>query len=404
VRTYTYTAKNTAGGELVSSDVQAENEQAAAKLLMGQGLFPITIDEQKEKGAGGSISFLNRVSTKDRVLFTRQLSTLINAGLPLIQSLRTATEQVSNKTFQEIMKKVIASVEGGSSLSAAFGEFPKVFNQIYVALVAAGETSGTLDKALERLANQQEKDAAIASKIRGALIYPFIVLGVVIAVVIFMLTTLLPQVSSLYKDLKKTLPISTRILVSISNVITHFWWLVIILLVGLGYGLMQYIKSEPGRYQWDGLKLHIPIFGPLFRKVYMARFARTLSTLLASGIPMLEGLAIVEKAVSNAVVAQAIQRIIDKVRSGKALSESILAEPSFIPLVGQMSKIGEESGALDDMLGRVASFYESEVDTAVQNLSTIIEPVLMVFLGLVVGGVIVAVLLPVYGLVGQGLN
>ena len=403
MRTYSYTAKSTASGQLVVAEVQAENEQAAAKLLMAQELFPITIEAHDNKKAG-TPSLLNRITTKDRVLFTRQLSTLINAGLPLLQSLRTVRDQLSNKNFQSIIDRVILNVEGGETLSSSFAEYPAVFNQIYISLVAAGETSGTLDKALERLANQQEKDAAIASKIRGAMIYPVIVLGVVIAVVIFMLTTLLPQVSQLYHDLHKTLPITTRILVSTANFITNFWWLVVILAVGGIYGLVQYVRTTIGREQWDSLKLRLPIFGKLFQKVYMARFARTLSSLLASGIPMLEGLEIVKKAVSNVVVADATQRIMDKVRGGKSLSEAIMAEPSFMPLVGQMTKIGEESGALDDMLARVATFFENEVDEAVANLSTIMEPVLMVVLGVIVGGVIVAVLLPVYGLVGQGLN
>ncbi len=401
--TYVYSAKN-AEGVLIKAEVQAENEQSAAKLLMSQALFPITI-ESKEAANKLPINlpFLNQVPNKERVIFTRQLSTLINAGLPLLQSIRTVSDQVVNKKLKEVLSKVIAAVEGGASLSAAFAQHPAVFNQIYVSLVAAGETSGTLDKSLARLADQQEKDAAIASKIRGALIYPVIVLFVIVAVVVFMLSTLLPQVSQLYKDLKKTLPLVTRILVSISDFVGHFWWLVAILLGGLVYALTRYVKSTQGREVWDNLKLHLPIFGVIFQKVYMARFARTTSVLLMSGIPMLETLEIVKKAVSNVIVGNAIERAMGKVKAGKSLSSSLENEDSFIPLVPQMTKIGEESGGIDDMLGRVAGFYENEVDEAVKNLSTIMEPILMVVLGVVVGGVIVAVLLPVYSLVGQGL-
>jgi type IV pilus assembly protein PilC len=400
--TYLYTAKNSDGLE-VKAEVQAENEQAAAKLLMSQALFPIDIQSKDKREQIPGLAFLDKVPVKERVVFTRQLSTLINAGLPLLQSLRTVSDQVVNKTLKEVLSKIVAAVEGGSSLSQAFASHPKVFDQIYVSLVAAGETSGTLDKSLERLANQQEKDAAIASKIRGALIYPVIVMGVIVAVVVFMLTTLLPQVDQLYKDLKKTLPIATRVLVAMSNFVQHFWWLTILMLLGLGYATKQYIHSTQGRKLLDGLKSKVPLFGPIIRKVYMARFARTLSTLLGSGIPMLESMSIVEKAVNNVVLGESIERATGKVKSGKSLSSSIEVEPMFLPLVGQMTKIGEESGSIDEMLGRVATFYENEVDDAVKNISTIIEPVLMVVLGVMVGGVIIAVLLPVYGLVGQGL-
>lgn len=399
--TYVYTAKHKETGENVRAEVQADSERSAAKLLMAQNLFPITIQAKDDGGILGKLK-VERVKARDRVIFTRQLSTLINAGLPLVQSLRTVKQQISNKALVSTIDVVIAAVEGGSALSAAFGQHPKVFNQVYIAIVAAGEASGTLDKALERLADQQEKDAAVISKVRSALIYPAIVLGVIVAVLIFMLTTVLPQVASLYKDLGKELPVMTRALVAVATFLTTFWWLTLILL-GLGvYGLINFVKTPGGRSILDKFKMVVPLFGKIIHKVYMARYSRILSTLLASGIPLLEALNVVRNAVNNVHVAASIEKQITQVKGGKALSGSIENDPNFLPLVPQMIAIGERSGAIDDMLGRVATFYENEVDEEVKNLSTTIEPALMVVLGLTVGIVIAAVLLPVYSLVGTG--
>ncbi len=401
--TFTYTARNSQTNDLVKAEVQAENQQSAAKLLIGQGLFPIEIKNKEERGFKG-LALGSGVSTNDRVVFTRQLATLINAGLPLTQSLHTAQGQMSNKTLQKIIGEITTAVEGGSTLSAAFGAHPKVFNQIYISLVAAGETSGTLDKTMDRIADQQEKDAAIVSRIRSALLYPVIVLVVILGVLVFMLTAVLPQIGGLFKDLKKTLPLQTRILIAMSNFVTHFWYLVILLLVGLFFAGRAYIGTTGGRARLDHFKMRLPVFGPLIVKVYMARFCRTLGTLMGSGVPMLEGLAIVRTAVNNVHVSESLNAAMSKVRGGTALSTALENDSNFLVLVPQMVKIGEQSGALDEMLGRAATFYENEVDTEVKNLSTTIEPALMVVLAVIIGGVIAAILLPVYGLVGTGLS
>ncbi len=401
--TFTYTAHKNETGEIVKADVQAENERAAAKLLMTQGLFPISIENKATASLFKKSGLGSHVGAKDRVIFTRQLSTLINAGLPLTQSLRTVGEQVTNKTLHAVAVEVVASVEGGTSLSQSFAAHPEIFNDIYVSLVAAGEASGSLDKSLERIANQQEKDAAILSKIRSALIYPVIVLGVIVAVLIFMLTTVLPQVGGLYKDLHKSLPFLTQALLNISNFIMHFWFLVIIACVGLVMALRNYLKTESGRSIWDSFKLNMPLFGKIFRKVYMARFSRTLGTLLQSGIPMLEAMRIVKDAVDNVHVEAVIEKAMQGVKGGKTLSSMLENnEGTFLRLVPQMIKIGEQSGAIDSMLDRVALYYENEVDEEVKNISTTIEPLMMVILGVTVGGVIAAILMPVYSLVGSG--
>jgi type IV pilus assembly protein PilC len=402
MQTFVYTAHKDDTGEIVKAEVQAENESSAAKLLTSQGLFPISIDL---KGTGGLLDKTGlggRVGTKDRIIFTRQLSTLINAGLPLTQSLRTVTDQIQNKNLHAVIVDVVTAVESGSSLSQAFSQHPKVFNDIYVSLVAAGEASGSLDKTLERIANQQEKDAAIVSKIRSALIYPVIVLGVIVAVLVFMLTTVLPQVGNLYKDLGKELPILTQILLAISSFIVNFWYITIIGAGAAVFGLKSYAQTPAGRSLFDSAKLNMPLFGKIFRKVYMARFSRTLGTMLSSGIPMLEALRIVKNAIDNVHVEAALEKSISGVKGGKALSSTLEGQETFIALVPQMIRIGEQSGAIDSMLDRVATYYEGEVDEEVKNLSTTIEPLLMVVLGVVVGGVIAAILLPVYSLVGSG--
>ncbi|HEY2004240.1 MAG TPA: type II secretion system F family protein [Candidatus Saccharimonadia bacterium] len=401
--TYIYTAHKDDTGEIIKAEVQAENERAAAKLLMSQGMFPISIDPKSEKDLLAKAGVGNRVGAKDRIIFTRQLSTLINAGLPLTQSLRTVQEQVTNKALQEVLAQVVAAVEGGTSLSEAMAAHPKVFNDIYVSLVAAGEASGSVDKTLERIANQQEKDAAILSKVRSALIYPVIVMVVIVLVLVFMLTTVLPQVGGLYKDLHQQLPALTQILLAISSFLVHWWFIALIALGALAFALRNYMQTDSGRAVFDRIKLDMPLFGMIFRKVYMARFARTLGTMLQSGIPMLEALRIVHDAIGNVHVQETLERSMQGVKGGKALSSTLEGhEDTFLRLVPQMIKIGEQSGAIDGMLDRVATYFENEVDEEVKNLSTTIEPLLMVVLGVVVGGVIAAILLPVYSLVGSG--
>lgn len=400
--TFLYTAHRNDDGQIVKAEVQAESEQAAAKLLMAQGLFPIVLKSKDDAGLLKKAGLGNRVGNKDRIIFTRQLSTLINAGLPLTQSLRTVNDQINNKRLKEVIGEVVTSVEAGTSLSESFAKHPSIFNDIYVSLVQAGEASGSLDKTLERIANQQEKDAAIVGKIRSALIYPVIVLFVIIAVLIFMLTTVLPQVAGLYSDLHKPLPLLTSILAAVSTFIFHFWWLMIIAVVAAVLALRAWSKTDSGRSVIDQFKLSVPLFGKMYHKVYMARFSRTLGTLLTSGIPMLEALRIVRNAIANVHVEVTIDKAMGQVKGGKALSTSLEGNTTFTTLVPQMIKIGEQSGAIDSMLDRVATYYENEVDEEVKNLSTTIEPLLMVVLGVVVGGVIAAILLPVYSLVGSG--
>lgn len=398
---FDYTAKDKSSNKQVHSTVKAESEKAAAQLLISQGYTPLKITAKIES-KNLLAAFKNRVSTKDRVVFTRQLATLINAGLPLAQSLHTVRDQTNNKKLQSIAQDIVTSIESGSSLSASFAKHPGVFDDVFIALVSAGEVSGTLDKALERIADQQEKDAEIMSKVKGAMIYPLIVSLVMLGVIVFMLLTVVPQVGKLYKDLKQELPLLTVIMVNAASFIQKFWYVVIIAL-GIGiYFLIQWTKTDNGRRTVDAIKLNIPLFSPLFRKLYMARFARTAETLMATGVPMLETLNITKRAVNNTYIADAIGRASEKVKGGKALSVALKNEEYVLSLVPQMISIGEQSGGIDAMLGKAATFYENELDQTIRAISTMIEPILMVLLAGVAGIMIGAVLFPIYNLVGTG--
>lgn len=399
MKKFTYEARDKATGNIVKSLVQAESESEAAKALTAQGYMPLSIKEEVE--GGWLARFTNRISSKDKIVFSRQLATLIGAGLPLTQSLHTVFEQTANKKMQEIVQEIIADVEGGKTLSSAFGKHPEVFNKIFIALVTAGEASGTLDDALKRIADQQEKDAAMVSKIRGAMVYPGIVLAVMVAVGVFMMVTIVPQVAKLYSDMKKTLPVLTSILIGISNFVINFWWLTLILLALAIFFARQYVRTEAGSRLLDNLKLNMPPFKGMFRRLYMARFTRMGQTLLVTGVPMLDMLAIAAEGVNNAVVAEEITRAAGKVQSGKALSAALQTEDYILPIVPQMIKIGEQSGRIDEMMGKTAQAYEDELDEEIQAISTMIEPIMMVILAIFAGVLIGAVLFPIYSLVGS---
>jgi type IV pilus assembly protein PilC len=399
--TFKYEARNIKTGEKVRSEVQADSEQAAAKLIKNQGLVPVSIKADSSDGSFFD-RFKNRIATKDKVLFSRQLSTLINAGLPLVQSLRNVQGQTQNKALQAVISKIIADIEAGSSFSASLSRYPKVFNEVFVNLVAAGEASGTLDKALIRIADQQEKDAEIVSKIRGAMVYPIVVVVVMTVVVGFMIITVMPQVEQIYKDLPgANLPLITKVLLAVSNFSREYWWIVLLIIGLMVFFGSRWAQSMGGKSAIDKLKMKAPVFGPLFMKVYMARFTRTGETLVASGVPLIQMLQIVARAVNNIHIRDSIQKVIEKVKGGKALSSALQGDENFLSLVPDMIHIGEESGSLEEMLAKTADYYEKEVDNQIKTISTIIEPILMILLGIVAFGIVAAVLLPVYGLVNQ---
>jgi len=401
--TFLYTAKQPNAKKEFKSEIEASSQQDAEKQIIKRGMIPVSVKLKGSRGRSGGIR--GRIKTKDKILFSRQLSTLINAGLPLVQSLRTVSEQTQNKKMQLYIAKVTNDVEGGRTLSESMKKYPDIFNNVFTSLVGAGEVSGTLDETLERLANQQEKDAAITSKVKGALVYPAIVILVMVGVVVFMLTSILPQVELLYEDLDKELPFLTRIMLSIAGIITGFWWIVILVLIASIYLLRLFVKTPTGRSWWDSFKMKVPVFGKLMKKLYMARFARTSQTLMASAVPLLQALDIASLAVGNVVVKEAIQRAAEQVKSGKSLGTELAKEQdTFLPLVPQMISVGERSGNIDSMLGKAADYYENELDNEIKTISTTIEPILMVVLAVVAGGMVAAILLPVYSLVGESIG
>ncbi|MBA2278915.1 type II secretion system F family protein [Candidatus Saccharibacteria bacterium] len=400
--TFSYTARDSKTGAKISAEVQADSENAAAKLIRQEGLSPLEIHIKDGTSNNPISKFKNRVKSKDRILFARQLSTLINAGLPLVQSMRSVFDQTQSKPLKIIVGKIINDIEAGGTFSSSLARHPKVFNQIFVSLIAAGEVSGTLDTALERVAFQQEKDAEIMSKVRGAMAYPAIVLLVMTAVIGFMVVSVLPQVESIYKEMPGAqLPISTKLLLLLSHFVIDYWWAVLIFLGVMIFITTKWARTGPGKLIIDRAKMKMWPIGQLFMKLYMARFARTGTTLVASGVPLLQMLEITAKSISNVHIEAALIQAMDKVRGGKALSTAIEGDPNFLDLVPKMLQIGEQSGQIEQMLAKIAEYFEKEVDNQIKTISTIIEPVMMVLLGIVAFILVGAILLPIYGLAGQ---
>lgn len=399
--TFVYSARDQKTGNKVTAEIQAQNEATAARLLHERGL---TVMEIKPKNAPRSFGiFRERVSTKQRVIFSRQLATLVNAGLPLVQSLTTVEHQTPNKLLKEAIGTIINDVEAGSPLANAMAKHPKLFDSVYVSLIAAGEASGTLDVTLERLATQQEKDAEIVSRVRGALIYPLIVLVVLFAVLIFMMVAVLPQVQSLYNQLPGAkLPMITSALLTSSHWLIQIWWVIIILAFLGVFFARRWLTTPSGRESLDRFKMKSWPAGQLLMKMYMARFSRTSATLIASGVPMIKALDTTANAVGNVHLAASINRVSEAVKGGKNLSDSLKSDPNFLELVPSMVSIGEQSGALDEMLGKLADYYEKEVDNQIKTISTVIEPALMITVGVIALIIVASVLLPIYNLAGQG--
>ena len=394
---YRATVKET--GKQTSGSIQAETEKAAGRILVEQGYIPDSIVEEKEGGL--LANFNNKVSSKDRIIFTRQFATLIGAGLPVARSLRTAAEQSSSKAMAAIIEEVVGEVESGSTLSDAFGQHPEVFGDVYMSLVAAGEVSGTLDVALARLATQDEKDAAMISKIRGAMVYPGIIFVVIIVVLAFMMVMVVPEVRKLYEDMGKPLPDITSALVKISDFFADKWYVVAMIIGAVIYAIIAYKRTDAGKRTFALIKLNVPLFNALFQRLYMNRFARTMEMLLGTGVSMLESMKIAARATSNYYIEEKLLEASEDVKAGRPLSESIQDMDYMLPLIPQMVSIGEQSGKIDEMLGKAAEVYENELDEKISNISVLIEPVLMVIMAGLIGVVIAGTLLPIYSLVSS---
>ena len=379
--------------------LDADSEGAAISRLREQGWVPLDINATKKTGLSMDLKIpglSDRINLKDVAVSSRQLSTMIDAGLPLMRAISVLTEQTENKALAKIWDAVRADIQAGSSFSAALSKHPKAFQPLYVAVVRAGEAGGALDTVLIRLADTLEKQVTLRNKIRSAMTYPVMVGFMVFLLTSAILLFIVPTFKAIYSDLGGTLPAPTRALLFISAIMRKFFPIVL-LLMGFGVWLLRrYIKTPRGRRQFDQMKLKVPVFGELFRKVAMSRFSRTLGTLMRSGVPVLQALEITKETVGNRIVEEAIEDVESAVRQGESLARPLLRHKVVPSMVTQMLAVGEETGAVDNMLEKVADFYDAEVDATVDALASLIEPILIVIMGAVVGGILISLYLPMF--------
>lgn len=391
MKVFRYSGKDK-NGEVVHGEIEAENEMAAGRVLSSREITPIDITADLNTG----LSLFGRIALKDKVIIVRQLATMINAGLPISQALKTLEMQTKQTTVKKILSSAVADIEGGSQLSIAFSRFPEVFTPLDITLIASGETSGVLDKALLRMADQLEKQQSLLRKIRGAMVYPSFILVVVIAVVILMLVYVMPQMDMLYQSFNAELPLITKIFISISRAFGKVGPVLLLLLIALIAFVWSAARKPAGRRVLDIVKLNLYGINVLLVKLYMARFSRTLSGLVASGVPLLDALQIVSKAIGNVVYQDIILASAEKVKAGVALSETLKDNPRIPPVVSQMISVGEKTGELDSMLSNLADYYEEEVDVTVYSISNLIEPIIIVVLGGTVALIMLAIMMPIY--------
>ncbi len=387
------------GGRPQGGVLVADSKDAVLGVLRRQQIVPITV---KEKGKEIALPKLRRgVPEKTLAVFTRQFSVMIDAGLPLVQCLQILGEQQDNKAFQRMLLQVREDVESGSSLANAMKKHPQAFNELYVNMVAAGEAGGILDTILQRLATYIEKAARLKAQVKSAMIYPIAVISIAALVVYIILWKVIPVFAALFMSLGADLPLPTKIVVALSKFVGRFWWLIVGVLAAIGFAVRRYYATERGRLVIDGLLLKAPILGVVLRKIAVARFCRTLGTLLSAGVPVLESLEITARTSGNAVIERAILEVRKQVEEGKNLADPLKSTNQFPPMVVQMIAVGEATGAMDTMLGTIAEFYEEEVDVAVAGMMKLIEPILIFFLGVVIGGIVIAMYLPMFSLISK---
>jgi type IV pilus assembly protein PilC len=384
-------------GTIKKGEMEAPNEGAIRIHLRQQNMIPTKI-AAKGKEFKISLPFGKKVHQRSIAIFTRQLATMIDAGLPLVQSLEILSSQQEHKLFKNILRGIREDVEGGSTFAGALKKYPATFNDLYTNLVVAGEEGGILDNILLRLAAYIEKAEALKKKVKSALVYPSVIVGVAIFVVMILMFFVIPVFSKMFEEAGSQLPLPTLVVVVISKFAQKYIFIVIPAVILFFYLFKKYHQTEGGKRVLDGLLLKLPVFGPLFQKIAVARFSRTLGTLVSSGVPILDGLNIVSKTAGNKVIETAIMNARASIREGETIAEPLARSNIFPPMVIQMIAVGESTGALDSMLSKIAEFYEEEVDVAVANLTSLLEPILMIFLGVVIGGVVIAMYLPIFNM------
>ncbi len=388
----------TIGGTPQSGEVTVESQEEVLNLLRKKKIV-ITSIQEKPKQLKLSFGGRTRVSTKDLAVFTRQFATMINAGLPLVQCLEILSKQTEKEGFKRVISEVMHDVETGSTLAEALGKHKTVFDQLYVNMVESGEAGGILDDILLRLASYIEKAEALKRKVKSAMMYPMVVLVVAIGATTFMLLFIIPTFAKMFSDFGGQLPLPTQIVLTMSNILRSYWWAIGATILGLGLGFRQYYRTDSGRGVIDRLQLRVPILGEVLRKASIARFTRTLGTLIKSGVPILTGLDITARTAGNKVISESVLMTRASIREGETLAAPLKECDVFPAMVVQMIAVGEETGALDEMLRKIADFYDDEVDTAVDTLTSVIEPIMIVVMGVLVGGMVVAMYLPMFKLV-----
>ncbi len=400
--TYAYKVREKSG-RLVEGSLEADNEQLLVAKLRSMGYTPIDITAQKSETLSKDVKIpgLSRSKTKlkDVAVFSRQFATMINSGLSLLRALYILGDQTENKLLASVITQVRTDVETGSSLSVALGKHPKTFNRLYVSMVKAGEVGGSLDEVLLRLAETIEKQVELRRKVRSAMTYPVVVAVLVIGIVTAMLLFVIPMFKDLYTQLGGELPAPTQFLINVSTFVRNFWYVMFGVEIGAVVGFRRWINTDSGREKWDAIKLRAPVFGPLVRKTALARFSRTLAALVRSGVPILESLDIVADTSGNSVVAKAVRDAQTAVKQGEPLAQRLEQHPVFPPMVTQMMAVGEETGAVDEMLDKIADFYDQEIEATVAALTSLIEPLLIVVMGAAVGGMVISLYLPMFNII-----
>ena len=398
---FSYTAR-TKSGETQNGVVEAVTQETALDILHRNGLIVTELSEVKRSELFASVAKLfQRVKTKDIVVFSRQLATLFEATVPLVESLRTIGMQIQNAYFQSVLNAMADDVDAGTAFSQALGKYPKVFSQYYVSMVESGEVSGKLQESLEYLANHEEKEYELVQKVRGALMYPAAVIVVFTLIAIFLMVFVIPRLTSILTELGTELPLPTRILIATSDILQKWWFLLPVVIGGVGVGGRWYIRTPEGKNLVDHLLLKLPILGDMFTKIYISRIAENLSTLIKGGLPIIKALEVTGRVVGNDVFSRLIKKSMEEVRAGNTISSVFQKSPEVPVMVSQMILVGERSGKLDNILQSLARFYAREVDNMTANLTTLIEPIIIVVLG---GGVLVlvlAILLPIYSSVSS---
>ena len=387
------------GGQDQTGVLVADSKEAVISTLRRQQIIVTAV---KERGKEIALpKFGGKVPPKTLAIFTRQFSVMIDAGLPLVQCLEILATQQDHKVFRRVLHQVRQDVESGMNLADSMRKHPKVFDDLYTNMVAAGEAGGILDTILQRLSVYIEKAVKLKGQVKAAMIYPVAVISIAVVVIMIILWKVIPVFASLFKQLGAQLPMPTVVVITLSNFVGDFWWLIAIVVIGATVAIRKYYATYKGRRVIDGFLLKVPILGMLLRKIAVARFCRTLATLTASGVPILDGLMITAKTAGNSIVEDAIVATRKSVEEGKTISEPLSDTDVFPPMVVQMISVGEQTGALDSMLSKIADFYEDEVDVAVAGLMKLLEPVMIAFLGVVIGGIVIAMYMPMFSLIGQ---